>query len=151
MRSQVPLRGLVCNRKIIRCMYFAVTILAYNKRQCEVIKKAVEQEKPDAVIIFNGMYSKELKDYWQELANKCRVVTFFVDSIKGQDEQADAQSFVGNHVFVYDYADILYLSARNIKAQYCHIGYNANYVYRECDKVFDVVFVGTPTGNRGNI
>lgn len=121
----------------------------YVEAQSRKIINTIEQEQPEAVLFVNTGNVKSLGKYVRQLPQRCYTAMFLVDSVYGNREEAGQLDFPGNHVFVYEYRDKAYLQQLGVEAEYCPVGYGADYVQtEEKSKDLDVVFVGSPSGER---
>lgn len=121
----------------------------YVEAQARNIVETIEREQPEAVLFVNMGNVQDLSEYVRQLPKRCYTAMFLVDSIYGNREEAGQLDFPGNHVFVYEYRDKAYLRQMGIEAEYCPVGYGADYAPAEgTSKDLDVVFVGSPSGER---
>ena len=122
----------------------------YVQRQSQLIMDTIDRERPDIVLFVNTGNVQFIEDYVRRLPERCHLAMYLVDSASGNEEgEAKRLAFPGNHLFVYEYSDVAYFEKLGIKADYCPVGYNADYerpLQRE--KSLDIVFVGSPNGER---
>lgn len=120
--------------------------IEYNIQQAEKLQEFCKVEKPDMILVLNGlMISTTALEYIHDY----RKILWLWDSVR-RSPQLESLLPYFDKIYVFEEADIEYLKSKyDITTQYLPLGYDDEIFYpMDKERDIDVSFIGIPTKER---